>query len=307
MLENLSNHNVVCFGEVLWDLLPDKSLPGGAPMNVAYHLKKLGSNPALITRIGLDDYGKKLVDILSKSGLSMEFFQMDYDHSTGLVHARPNEYHEVIYDIVLPSAWDFIEWNDAISDVVKQAEFFVYGSLTSRSKASRETLYQLLDVARKKVLDINLRPPHYNRSGVEYLLSKTDILKVNKAELELVTGWFSQFESTEDRIKILQDQFNITTIIVTMGGDGSMVNDNGHIHYNTGYKVVVADTIGSGDAYLAGFLHQRLNATSVGDSLSFASGLGALIATYPGACPNYETAEVNALINNNSLTKIQST
>jgi fructokinase len=300
-------HPVVCFGEILWDILPSGAVPGGAPMNVAYHLKKLGTNPALITRIGLDDYGKKLVDILSTNGLSTEFFQMDYDHSTGLVYAKPNEHNEVVYDIVFPCAWDFIEWNHTIDDAVKRSDFFVYGSLTSRSKASRETLYKLLDVAKRKVLDINLRPPHYNRSSVEYLLSKTDILKVNKAELELITGWFSQFESTEDRIKILQDQFKIGTVIVTMGGDGSMVNNNGNIHYNAGYKVLVADTIGSGDAYLAGFLHQQLNTTSVDDSLAFASGLGALIATYQGACPNYETAEINALINNNSLTKIQST
>jgi len=307
MLENVSNHKVVCFGEILWDLLPDKSLPGGAPMNVAYHLKKLGTNPALLTKIGLDDYGKKLVEILSTNGLSTEFFQMDYDHSTGLVYAKPNEHNEVVYDIVFPSAWDFIEWNPTISDVVKQAEFFVYGSLTSRNKISRETLYQLLDVAKTKVLDINLRPPHFNRAGVEYLLSNTNILKVNKAELELITGWFSQYDSTEDRMKTLQDQFKIETIIVTLGGDGSVVNKGGKFYYDNGFKVQVADTIGSGDAYLAGFLHQQINAASITDSLLFASSLGALIATYHGACPNYETSEINTLMNTNALTNIQST
>jgi fructokinase len=304
MLENQSYHNVVCFGEVLWDLLPDKSLPGGAPMNVAYHLKKLGTNPALITRIGLDDYGKKLVDILSKNGLSTEFFQMDYDHSTGLVYAKPNEHNEVVYDIVFPSAWDFIEWNDTINDAVKRSDFFVYGSLTSRSKASRETLYKLLDVAKRRVLDINLRPPHYNRSSVEYLLSKADILKVNKAELELITGWFSQFDSTEDRIKILQDQFRIGTVIVTMGGDGSMVNDNGNIHYNAGYKVLVADTIGSGDAFLAGYLHQILNGYSINGALQFASGIGAFIATRSGACPSYDISEINSIMRSYKNEKI---
>jgi fructokinase len=307
MLENVSNYDVACYGEILWDLLPDKSLPGGAPMNVAYHLKKLGTNPALITRIGLDDYGKRLVDILSTSGLSSDFFQMDYDHSTGLVYAKPNEHNEVVYDIVFPSAWDFIEWNQTISDVVKSAEFFVYGSLTSRSKASRDTLYQLIDVAKTKVLDINLRPPHFSRSGVEYLLSNTDILKVNKAELELITGWFSQYDSIEDRIKILQDQFKIETIIVTLGGNGSVVNKSGKTYYDNGYTVQVADTIGSGDAFLAGFLHQQLNGTSIADSLSFASKLGALIATYHGACPDYQPTEINTVVSNNALTNIQST
>jgi fructokinase len=304
MLENISNYNVACFGEVLWDLLPDKSLPGGAPMNVAYHLKKLGSNPALITRVGLDDYGKKLVNMLSDSGLTTDFLQMDYDHPTGLVYANPNEHNEVVYDIVFPSAWDFIAWDSAFIDLVAQAEFFVYGSLTSRSKVSRETLYRSLDVAKIKVLDINLRPPHYNLSSVEYLLRKADILKVNKAELELITGWFSQFETMEDRIAILQERFNIKTIIVTMGANGSLVNNNGTVHRHPGFQVQVADTIGSGDAYLAGFLLQQLGGYSISQSLVFASALGALTASYSGGCPNYELSEIDAFMNNSSLTKI---
>jgi fructokinase len=40
MIPSPARPDVVCYGEILWDILPDKSLPGGAPMNVAYHLKK---------------------------------------------------------------------------------------------------------------------------------------------------------------------------------------------------------------------------------------------------------------------------
>ena len=53
-------HKVVCFGEVLWDILPGGAVPGGAPMNVAYHLHKQLKNPVLITRIGNDNEGGKL-------------------------------------------------------------------------------------------------------------------------------------------------------------------------------------------------------------------------------------------------------
>jgi fructokinase len=305
MLPSSTHYDVVCFGEVLWDLLPGKALPGGAPMNVAYHLKKLGTNPALISKIGIDDYGKQLVNLLAENELSTEFFQMDYDHPTGLVYAKPNEHNEVMYDIVYPSAWDFIQWETDFTNLLAQAEFFVYGSLTSRNKNSRDTLYQLLGTAKRKVLDINLRPPNYHRSNVEYLLEKTDVLKVNISELELITGWFSHFESTEDRIKIIQDQFKIDTIIVTMGGEGALVNDKGIIYQHPGYKVQVADTIGSGDGFLAGFLHMQLSGASVSDALTFASGLGAFIATRNGACPAYEISEIDELMNNSSMSKIQ--
>jgi fructokinase len=304
-MEPLLQHEVVCFGEVLWDILPTGPLPGGAPMNVAYHLKKLGANPALITKIGLDKYGEDLVNILAKSGVSTELIYVDYEHTTGLVYANVNDHHEVVYDIVYPSAWDFIEMKDEMIKVVKDAKYFVYGSLTSRNKTSRDTLNQLLEVAQTKVLDINLRPPHFNRTGVEDLLKSADILKMNIAELELITGWFSNFQSIEERIQLMQNEFKIETLIVTMGGDGALVNHKGSVYKHAGFKVEVADTIGSGDAFLAGFLHQLLNHSPVNDALTFASGIGAFIATQQGACPNYQVSQITNLINSNSSLETQ--
>src|SRR5689334_14921288 len=101
-MEPLTKFPVVCFGEVLWDILPSGALPGGAPMNVAYHLKKLGTNPALITKIGIDKYGEELVNIISRSGVNTEYFYVDYEHPTGLVYANANDHQEVVYDIVYP-------------------------------------------------------------------------------------------------------------------------------------------------------------------------------------------------------------
>ncbi|HVE60892.1 MAG TPA: PfkB family carbohydrate kinase, partial [Chitinophagaceae bacterium] len=197
------------------------------------------------------------------------------------------------------SAWDFIQWEESFNNLLRASDFFVFGSLTSRNKTSRDTLYRLLDAAKKKVLDINLRPPNYHRTDVEYLLSKADILKVNIAELELITGWFSHFESTEDRLKLVQDQFDLETVIVTMGGDGALVNHKGTMYRQAGIKVDVADTVGSGDAFLAGFLQQLLTGNTVETALDFASGIGAFVATKSGACPSYEIAEIHSLINSN--------
>src|SRR5688500_5391149 len=120
-------HQIVCFGEILWDILPDKSLPGGAPMNVAYHLKKLGLQPALITKVGDDDYGKQLVEMLASNQLSIDFVQVDHQQETGLVYARPGANNEVIYDIVNPSAWDFIEWTNEHEHLLQRAAYFVFG------------------------------------------------------------------------------------------------------------------------------------------------------------------------------------
>ena len=95
-MENVNNHKIVCFGEVLWDILPTGPVPGGAPMNVAYHLHKQQKNPAVITRIGNDTKGKELIQIFSDFGVCTDFFQVDHDHDTGKVYAEPNENNEVV-------------------------------------------------------------------------------------------------------------------------------------------------------------------------------------------------------------------
>lgn len=295
-MDTNNNHDVVCFGEILWDLLPTGAEPGGAPMNVAYHLHKQQKAPALITRIGLDDKGKELVNIFSGHGVCTDFFQVDYEYETGKVYAEPGDYNEVQYDIVKPVAWDFIEWDDSFEKLVSQANFFVFGSLAARSKQTKETLFRLLESAKNKVLDINLRAPHFNRGMVEDLLAKADLLKINLAELELITGWFSEYNKTEDRIKSISDKFNISNIVVTMGGNGALWYLNENVYRHNGYRVDVTDTVGSGDAFLAGLLAKLLDDASPADALDFASGLGAFIATQYGACPFYDLSEIESLI-----------
>src|ERR1700694_4492046 len=100
--------DAVCFGELLWDLLPSGDKPGGAPMNVAFHLRKLGLRPALISRLGSDERGAQLRSVLSAHHLPAGHVSSDTVYPTGIVHATIGAGHEVTYDIVQPAAWDFI-------------------------------------------------------------------------------------------------------------------------------------------------------------------------------------------------------
>ena len=295
-MENNNDHKVVCFGEVLWDILPSGAVPGGAPMNVAYHLHKQQKNPALITSIGIDEKGEQLMKIFSDYGICTDFFQVDYEHETGKVFAEPNEHNEVVYEIVKPVAWDYIKWEDNFENLVSNAKYFVFGSLASRNNVSKKTLFQLLEYAENKVLDINLRAPHFNRRIVEELMSRADFLKLNLAELELITGWFSKHTSIEDRVRSITDKFKIQNMVVTMGGDGAVLYYNGNEYVQKGYKVDVVDTVGSGDAFLAGLLARLLDNASPVNALEFASGLGAFIAMQKGACPVYNVDEIYNLL-----------
>ena len=286
---------IVCFGEILWDILPSGAVPGGAPMNVAYHLRKLGLNPGIVTRVGIDKWGKKLIDLLKQNGVSTDQIQLDYDTPTGIVMATANEQSEMKYDIIAPAAWDFIALDDETVELVKEASYFIFGSLVNRNPTSRNTLFSLLETAQQKVLDINLRPPHFNRKLVEDLLGRANIIKMNSAELELITGWFTKYKSITDRIAIIQDRFKVPIIIVTMGSDGAMVNIEGKFYKHPGYVVNVADTIGSGDSFLAAFISKQLLNEEPKAILAFASALGALVASKTGGWPAYEINDIQQL------------
>jgi len=289
------NHGIVCYGEILWDLLPSGPQPGGAPMNVAYQLHRLGKAPAMISRIGEDERGEALMKVLQSKGLHTDYIQIDQQVPTGIVNATQHPNGDMSYDIVSPSAWDHIVADDTTEALVKQAEYFVFGSLSARHATSRNTLYQLLETAHTKVLDINLRAPHYSRPLIESLLQYADILKLNIDELELVTGWYGSYNNTADRISLLQDKFGIRNMIVTMGANGAQLHLNGQSYTHPGYKVPVTDTVGSGDAFLAAIISKTIDKAAPEHMLDFANRLAATITTYKGAMPDYDIKEVDSI------------
>src|SRR5690606_32228178 len=118
---------VVCFGEVLWDMLPDGKKPGGAPMNVAYHLNKLGIAGQMISRVGKDAAGEELIQFLTKMGLATDYIQRDDYYKTSEVIARMGENHEMQYTIIQPVAWDFIAYNERLENLVVEADVLVFG------------------------------------------------------------------------------------------------------------------------------------------------------------------------------------
>ncbi len=294
-MKSIHKHEVVCFGEILWDILPTGAKPGGAPMNVAYHLRKLGISPVLITRIGNDQWGRDLLALMKEQQISTDFFQVDERLTTGVVNAQINLNNEVTYDIVKPVAWDNIMWQNGMGSLISEAAYFVFGSLASRSEVSRNTLFQLIEKAKYRVLDINLRAPHYSKEGVEQLMEKANLLKLNHDELKLIGGWYTNAESDIELIHAILGKYNIDKVVVTKGADGAILFCNDVLYSYPGIKITVADTVGSGDSFLAALLHGFINNKKPEQALQFACAVGALVATYSGACPDYDPEEINQL------------
>jgi len=294
---NEKQKTVVCYGEILWDIFPTKTKPGGAPMNVAYHLRKFGVDSRMISRVGNDEAGEKLLKLLTEWGIPIENCQIDQAYETGKVIATVLPGNEMSYSIHSPVSWDYITSVVDNDSLVSEADAFVYGSLVTRNETSRETLYKLIEKAKFNVFDINLRQPHYSPEIIEYLLGKCNLLKMNESELELITTWFSNKKDKEQSaVRFLQEKFNIDEVIVTKGAEGASYYTKSESYSFPAFEVKVKDTCGSGDSFLAAFLSKKFEGESPETCMIYATGLGAFVASHEGACPAYDIAKLESYI-----------
>ena len=288
---------ICCFGEVLWDVFPKHRKIGGAPLNVALRLNSFQNDVCMISRIGKDYDGEQLLNYLEQTELNLDHVQTDEILKTGLVQVQLTDPGSATYDIVFPSAWDAIKLNKKLVADVKLCDAFVYGSLITRNAISNHTLKSLLEIAKYRVFDVNLRPPFYTLEVLKELMLKADFIKFNDEEITYICGKLG-FESNaiEAQIKFISKNTNTHQICVTLGGEGAILFINNTIYENGGYKVEVQDTVGAGDSFLAALIHKLIHQEQPQKALDFACVIGAIVASKSGANPNIFKNEIVSLM-----------
>jgi len=270
-------------------------------MNVAYHTNNLGMRSRMISRVGADTLGQTLMAFLKEKGVATDLVQVDLNYPTGMVNVTLDEKGIPSYEIVQPAAWDHIEISEEMLDTVRNANALVFGSLSCRSAHSKETLLALIEKAPLRVFDVNLRQPFYSQELLEALLPKANIVKVNDIELGILSEWYGMTGSESAQMAALLKKFGFDRIIVTKGEHGAACLSNTGYSSVPGVTVKVQDTIGSGDAFLSGFLSQLFAGSSDQDCLRFANALGALTATKAGGTSNISSAEIEAFLSTSGV------
>lgn len=280
---------------MLWDVFPKEKIAGGAPMNVALHLRHLGNKVAFISKIGADKEGEALLGFIESFGLSPAHIQRDDAHPTGKVMVHDQDKENIRYEIVQPAAWDHISWSAEIQELVDRADAFIFGSLAAREETSRETLFKLLQTKTLKVLDINLRSPFYSFDVLEELLEHTDILKINEEELKVLSAHHDLSEDLTTSLDQLVERYELTMICVTLGKKGALLYFEEELINHPEYPITVQDTVGAGDAFLSAFVNSYLLDRDPENMLDDACALGALIATHKGGTPSYQLEDIDKI------------
>lgn len=292
---------IVCYGEVLWDILPTGKKLGGAPLNVALRMQTFGCLTKVISSIGKDVAGNGIVAQMKTYNAITDHLQISQHFATSEVLVTLNDIGSASYEIKTPCAWDDIQLLEKDIVAVKSADAFIYGSLVTRQSASRETLFSLLKTSPFKVFDVNLRPPHYELDTLTTLMKQADFIKFNDDEIfELSTSINGKKMSLEQSIRFFSKETQTPSICVTLGANGAVLFQDNEFVYNKGYPIQVKDTVGAGDSFLATLIYKLLTGANAINALDNACAVGAIVASKEGANPIINNKEIQEIMQKNN-------
>jgi fructokinase len=275
---------IAIFGEILADIFADSTVLGGAPYNVARHLRALQQHPLLISRVGNDPLKATLFSELAKLDIDQSAIQLDSTYPTGqvIVHMENSEHR---FEIEPNQAYDHIH----PTNLITQPDIAYFGTLAQRSAKSSLALDAFLNnVKCPRFLDINLRAPWYNKDTIQRALLRAEIVKTNEEELKIICDMFEPVCSNDkDRALFLLKKFALQYLFVTCGEHGAWVLSEKGEEKAKGQALnsALIDTVGAGDAFSAicmvGFLHGWPMQKILTRASTFASAL----CTVQGAAP----------------------
>ncbi|KAG8390281.1 hypothetical protein BUALT_Bualt01G0067300 [Buddleja alternifolia] len=309
---------VVCFGEMLIDFVPTvsgvslaeapsfKKAPGGAPANVSVCIAKLGGSAAFIGKVGEDEFGRMLADILKENKVDNSGVRFDHQARTALafVTLRSDGEREFVF-FRNPSADMLLRESELDVNLVKKASIFHYGSISLIEEPCRSTHLAAMDIAKKSgsllSYDPNLRLPLWPsedaaRKEIMAIWDQADIIKISEDEISFLT----EGDDPNDDNVVLKKLFhpNLRLLLVSEGKAGCRYYTKQFKGRVSGVKVKPVDTTGAGDAFMGAVLYCLASDVNLiedekrlREALFFANACGALTVTQNGAIPALPTKE----------------
>lgn len=282
---------IVGIGEILFDIFGEESVPGGAPFNFAYYARSLGANGVVASRIGKDDYGRRLrKQVVPGLGMTTRYLQEDDEHLTGTVIVTLDEGGNAEYEIVEDVAWDYLEMTPEIEELADRTDAVSFGTLAQRTEKARETIDGFVEIARDRhalvLLDVNLREHFYTAELLRRCCLQADILKINEAELIIARTLLGAERLTDEAFLLnLIQTYHMEIVCLTQGEGGCILHTAHDRIVSQGFPVRVRDTVGAGDAFSAGLLMKFLEGAPLRQMARYANLCGAYLASQHGATP----------------------
>lgn len=259
---------------------------GGAELNVAVGLARLGHSSAWAGHLGDDEFGNQILNFMRGEGVDTSGARLDPEAPTGLYFKEWGTLGKLrVHYYRAGSAASRMRFDDLDLEHLLSGEILHLTGITpALSESCRDLIERLLSAANERNVkvsfDMNVRWTLFEgrdpREILEPLAARADVLFLSDDEAELMFGG-----SSPDSIREASRSLRAETVIVHRA-DGAFAVEEGGISERAAYPVEVVDTVGAGDAFVAGFLSGRLRGWSTEDCLDMANACGACAVSVPG-------------------------
>ncbi len=271
-------NKILCIGEALIDMIctdKGKALsdgenflkkPGGAPTNVAAAIAALGGKVELAAKVGIDPFGKHLIDVMQSFGVSTKWMLQDESHFTTFAFVSLMENGE--RDFYFNRGADGQLNRDEV-DAIDLTEFSIvhFGSATGFLPGPLKSAYQsLLQKSLQQNVFISFDPnyrhllfQHDQQSFIDQswnFLNNCHFFKVSDEEAMMLTGK----QTVQEAASIFLEKLN-TVFAITLGKEGTLLGLNGNTHIFSSIDIKPVDTTGAGDAFVGAVLYQLSDKT----------------------------------------------
>jgi fructokinase len=300
-------YDVVALGELLIDFTPAgisqsgnvmfERNPGGAPANVLSAVSKLGGKGAFIGKVGDDQFGIFLKNVLEKHGIETKGLEFSKEVNTTLAFVHLDEHGDRSFSFYRkPGADMMLAPEDLNFNIIDEAKIFHFGSLSMTNEPSKSATKAALEYAKSKgkiiTYDPNWRPALWEndktaKETMLFGLHYADILKISEEELEFLVGTKDVYDGSRQ----LLDK-GVKIVVVTLGPKGCFYHCSAGSGYLSTYDTKVVDTTGSGDSFFGALIYQisrydgkidTIWQDELKEMIDFSNAVGALCATKKGA------------------------
>lgn len=263
---------LLAIGEALIDMIPSNTgrimdvnnftpKVGGAPLNVCGAYTKLGGSSNIITMLGKDPFGDKIVNELIGFGISTDYVKRTNAANTSLAFVALDENANREFSFYRNMGADMLmSENDVDKNWFMDAYALHFCSVSLGDFPMRRAHNKAIKYAKENGLivsfDPNVRLPlfddhEYLKNVIHEYIQYADILKISDEEVEFIFG----NKDIEENLDYLFDQ-GVKLLVYTSGKDGAVAYTKNVVAHSKGIKVNAVDTTGAGDGFIGCLLYQ---------------------------------------------------
>jgi len=253
-----------------------KASPGGVGRNIADNLSRLGVATKLISAIGNDIYGKKILQEAAITNLDMSDCLICTDVNTATYLSLLNEHGEMVaaladMEIVNRLTVDYLKSKDA---VIKSSSYLVLDTNLSTEVLDYLTsVYQNIPI----ILDtVSVA----KAERVKDIIGRFHTIKPNQYEAELLTG--IKIADKSDIARVEQHLLNkgVQQLFISLGSEGLFYSNGNQNGWLSSHQVKVVNATGAGDAFVAAVMYGCLKRMSIEEIATFAQAAAVLALSH---------------------------